>query len=76
MLALLLVAISLGLSNFAAIGIGVSGIDAHSRLRVGVIFGLFETIMPILGLLLGRSLASTLGHAAHSVGVASEGAHS
>jgi manganese efflux pump family protein len=35
-----------------------------------VIFGLFETGMPILGLLLGRSLASTLGHAAHWIGAA------
>jgi putative Mn2+ efflux pump MntP len=59
MLALLLVALSLGLSNFAAsVGIGVSGIDSRARLRVGVIFGIFETGMPILGLLLGRSLAS------------------
>jgi manganese efflux pump family protein len=71
MLALLLVAVSLGLSNFAAsIGIGVSGIDARTRLRVGVIFGVFETGMPVLGLLLGRSLASALGHAAHWVGAA------
>jgi manganese efflux pump family protein len=71
MLALVLVAVSLGLSNFAAaIGIGVSGIDARTRLRVGVIFGLFETGMPILGLLLGRSLATALGHAAHRIGAA------
>lgn len=71
MLAVVLVAVSLGLSNFAAaIGIGVSGIDARTRLRVGVIFGLFETGMPILGLLLGRSLATTLGHAAHWIAAA------
>ena len=71
MLALLLVALSLGLSNFAAaIGIGVSGIDARTRLRVGVVFGLFETGMPIIGLVLGRSLATTLGHAAHWIGAA------
>jgi putative Mn2+ efflux pump MntP len=71
MLGLLLVALSLGLSNFAAaVGIGVSGIDARTRWRVGVIFGLFETAMPIVGLLLGRSLASTLGHAAHWIGAA------
>ena len=58
MVGLVLVAVSVGLSNFAAaIGIGVSGVDARTRLRVGVIFGLFETAMPILGLLLGRSLA-------------------
>jgi putative Mn2+ efflux pump MntP len=68
-LALLLVALSLGLSNFAAsVGIGVSGIDARTRLRVGVIFGVFETTMPILGLLAGRGLASTLGHSAHWIG--------
>jgi len=71
MLGLLLVALSLGLSNFAAaVGIGVSGIGAGTRLRVGVIFGFFETAMPIAGLLLGRSLASTLGHAAHWIGAA------
>lgn len=68
-LALLLVALSLGLSNFAAsVGIGVSGIDARTRLRVGVIFGIFETGMPIAGLLLGRSLARTLGQSTHWLG--------
>jgi putative Mn2+ efflux pump MntP len=71
MLALLLVAVSLGLSNFAAsVGIGVSGVDARTRLRVGVIFGVFETAMPIIGLLAGRGLARTLGHGAHWVGAA------
>ena len=69
MLALLLVAISLGLSNFAAaIGIGVTGVDAGTRLRVGLIFGIFEAGMPILGLLLGHSLAHALGSAAHWIG--------
>ena len=71
MLALLLVAVSLGLSDFAgAVGIGVSGVDARTRLRVGLVFGLFETGMPIVGLLLGHSLAGTLGHAAHWIGAA------
>ena len=71
MLALLLVALSLGLCNFAvAVGIGVSGVDGRTRLRVGVIFGLFEGGMPILGLLLDRSLAHTMGRAAHWIGAA------
>lgn len=71
MLAVFLVAISLGLGNFAAsVGIGVSGVSTGTRLRVGVIFGLFETGMPILGLLLGRSLDRALGHAAHWIGAA------
>jgi putative Mn2+ efflux pump MntP len=71
MVALLLVAASLGLSNFAAsVGIGVGGVDARARLRVGIIFGIFETAMPILGLLAGRGLAGTLGRAAHWIGAA------
>lgn len=69
MLALLLSALALGLSNFAAaVGIGVSGVDTRTRWRVGAVFGLFETGMPIIGLAIGRSLASTLGAAAHWIG--------
>lgn len=64
-LALILVAVSLGLSNFAAaIGIGTSGSSAAVRLRVGVIFGLFEAGMPLAGLALGRGLAHALGDSA------------
>ena len=69
MLALLLVAASVGLSNFAAaIAIGVAGVDAGTRLRVGLVFGAFESGMPVLGLLLGDQVAGTLGHAARWVG--------
>lgn len=65
MLALILVAASLGLSNLAAaIGIGISGTSARTRLKVGIIFGFFETGMPIAGLALGRGLAQALGHSA------------
>jgi putative Mn2+ efflux pump MntP len=71
MLALQLVAFSLGLSNFAAaIGIGVSGVDTRTRLRVGLVFGLFEAAMPLLGLLLGHGVARTLGHSARWIGAA------
>jgi putative Mn2+ efflux pump MntP len=67
--ALLLVALSLGVSNFAAaIGIGIAGVDARTRLRVGVIFGAFEAGMPVLGLLLGHGLAGVLGQATRWVG--------
>jgi hypothetical protein len=47
MIALLLVALSLGLSNFAAaISVSVTSVDARTRLRVGLTFGIFEAGMP------------------------------
>ncbi|HEY2313715.1 MAG TPA: manganese efflux pump, partial [Streptosporangiaceae bacterium] len=69
MLALLLVAASVGMSNFAAaIAIGVSGVDGRTRLRVGLVFGAFESGMPVLGLVRGEQVADPLGHAARWVG--------
>jgi manganese efflux pump family protein len=63
--ALLLVAISVGLDNFAAsTALGVAGVDRKLRVRVAVIFGVFEGVMPVVGLLLGRSLAHDLGSTA------------
>jgi putative Mn2+ efflux pump MntP len=61
-LELLLVALSVGLSNFAAsVGLALSGVDAKLRLQVVLLFGLFEGGMPVLGLVLGSGLAGTLG---------------
>jgi manganese efflux pump family protein len=69
LIGLLLVSVSVGLSNFAgAIGIGLSGIDARTRIRVGIAFGLFEAVMPIIGLLLGQAVAGYLGHLAKYIG--------
>jgi manganese efflux pump family protein len=54
-LALLLLAVALGLSNFAAaIGIGVRGVRRGAMVRIAVVFGVFEAGMPLLGLALGR----------------------
>ena len=66
MLALTLVALSVGLSNLpAAIGIGIGGVDRRTRLRVGIIFGVFEAGMPVVGLLIGHGLASSIGRQAN-----------
>ena len=60
-------AVALGLSNFAAsVGIGLSGVDASLRIRIGLIFGFFEAAMPLAGLLLGHRLAASLGSGAAS----------
>ena len=64
MIALLLAAVAVGLSNLAAsIGIGVTGVTAKTRLQVSLVFGVFESGMPIVGLLIGQRIASNLGQA-------------
>lgn len=69
MLKLLLVAVSVGLSNFAAsIGLSLPGVNARLRLQVVVLFGLFEGGMPLVGLLIGEHLAGTLGGASRWIG--------
>jgi putative Mn2+ efflux pump MntP len=71
MVALLVVAVALGLDNFAAsVAIGIGGVDRRTRLRVAGIFGLFETAMPAIGLLIGHGLAGELGPAARWTGAA------
>jgi manganese efflux pump family protein len=68
-LALLLLAGALGLSNLAAsVGIGVSGVRGSTLVRIAVVFGLFEAGMPIVGLILGQSLATDLGQVARVLG--------
>ena len=69
MLALLLLAVALGLSNLAgAISIGISGVSGSLRLRIAVLFGLFEAGMPVLGLVLGHGVTSGLGRSAPWLG--------
>jgi putative Mn2+ efflux pump MntP len=66
---LVLVALSVGLSNFAAsVGLSLGGVDAALRLRVALLFGLFEGGMPVVGLLVGEHLASTLGGSSRYIG--------
>jgi putative Mn2+ efflux pump MntP len=68
-LSVLAVALAMGLSNLAAAtGIGIGGVDRRLRWRVGIVFGLFEALMPLLGLLLGHRLADSIGSTAALVG--------
>jgi putative Mn2+ efflux pump MntP len=66
---IVLVAIALGLSNFAAaIGFGIPGVDGRLRIHVAVIFGFFEAAMPLFGLLVGRRVADSIGSAGSYLG--------
>jgi putative Mn2+ efflux pump MntP len=64
MLEIALVAVALGVSNLAgALAIGLGGIDRRTRLRVALVFGVFEAITPVVGLLIGRRVAEGLTNA-------------
>jgi putative Mn2+ efflux pump MntP len=71
-LALLLLAVALGLDNLAAaigFGAGAAGrVSGGTRVRIAMVFGLFEAGMPVLGLLLGHGLADGVGEAARWLG--------
>ena len=69
MVALLVVAVALGLNNFgAAIAIGVGGVDRRTELKVATVFGLCDVVMPAIGMLIGTGLAGPLGSAARWAG--------
>ena len=62
MVALLVVAVALGLNNFgAAIAIGVGGVDRRTEIKVATVFGLCDVVMPAIGMLIGTGLAGPLG---------------
>jgi manganese efflux pump family protein len=62
--ALLFAAVAVGLSNLAAaIGIGVTGVNTRVRLQVGLVFGVFEAGMPVVGLLIGQQFATDMDKA-------------
>lgn len=46
------------------------GVDNRTRLKVGIVLGFFEAGMPLLGLVIGRSLSRELGAAGHLIGAA------
>jgi manganese efflux pump family protein len=68
-LSLLMLAATVGISNMAAsVGIGMAGVDNRVRVRIVLVFGLFEAIMPLVGLALGHGAASQLGSGAGTLG--------
>lgn len=69
LIALLLIGFSVGLDNFAAsIAIGIGGVKKSVRFRIAVVFGTFEAIMPIVGILIGKRIIDIVGGNAKHIG--------
>ena len=69
MLALILVAATLGIGNLAAaVSLGLNGVTNRLRLEVGLVFGILEGAMPAIGLFLGHTFAHSLGNVASPIG--------
>lgn len=69
MIALVVVALSVGFGNFgAATAIGMGGVDRRTRLAVALLFGVFEGGVPIIGVLIGHAAAHGLGSNASLAG--------
>jgi len=71
MLKLIALIVPLGLDTFVvSTAVGASGLPARNRLRVALLFTLFEGAMPLVGLGLGASLSSAIGTTAEYVAIA------
>lgn len=69
LLGLLVLAFSIGLDNFAAsIAIGLTGIKKKDRIKIAIVFGSFETLMPIIGLIIGKQVVGVLGDHTNLIG--------
>jgi putative Mn2+ efflux pump MntP len=61
----------LALDTFAlAAALGVAGLESRDRLRVALVFTVFEAGMPIVGLLAGRLVGGLIGAWASWIGIA------
>jgi putative Mn2+ efflux pump MntP len=64
MLKLIALIIPLGLDSFAvAAALGATGVQGRDGLRISVLFGVFEAVMPLIGFALGAPVGHAVGNA-------------
>lgn len=68
-IALLVLSVALGSDAFSvAICAGLTGVSYHQKARMAISFGLFQFLMPILGLIIGGLFGSVAGGVAAYIG--------
>jgi manganese efflux pump family protein len=61
----------LGLDTFAlSVALGLSGMDARTRVQTSLLFTLFEGVMPVIGFLIGAGLGNAVGKASNYIAAA------
>ncbi len=59
LISLLLLGLSVSVGNFfASIGIGLTPIKRNTRIKILVLFGFFELVMPLFGLMIGAQFSN------------------
>jgi manganese efflux pump family protein len=67
---LVVLGIALGMNNaLASVALGTTNMSRGHQLRTAITFGLFEALMPILGLAIGAELSNMVGGLAKYLGV-------
>jgi len=73
---LLILGITLSLDNFrTAIALGALGLTRRNAVQVALVFGFWDGVAPLVGILGGAYLAETIGSTADYVGAAVLGAY-
>jgi putative Mn2+ efflux pump MntP len=72
----LIIGFVLSLDNFrVAIALGTVPFGLKRALQVAVVFGLWDGIMPLIGLLIGRQIGDAVGNVAELIGAAALGGY-
>lgn len=67
---LLFLGIALGMNNaLASVALGTMNMSRATQLKTALLFGLFEALMPVIGLFIGEEVAGFLGNKARFIGV-------
>lgn len=57
-------------NGLASVALGTSQLSRAHQLRTALIFAVFEAIMPVIGMIIGESVAGNIGGKARWVGIA------
>ncbi len=67
---LIFLGLALGTNNaLASIALGTSGMPRAHQLKTAIIFGVFEALMPIIGIFIGEEIAGIVGSKAKIIGI-------